>query len=209
MAGNVRIGEEGASLGSVVPGDRAMRGRPGTHTPQLKMRRCGVWVPVFAGTTSNGDLAAEFVRDVHPDDALEIGLDGEPERQRAACIEAAGPACDDPLDELVRLTPDPGDCLLARHAPKRLDLLTHRAAYARHRQVDARPELLSRELGRVDEEADRGAWARMPMHDVLADGQDRFFAVQRLADDAGEKPGSRFVRLARAHRDRGQANADA
>src|ERR1700722_12357612 len=47
------------------------------------------------------------------------------------------------------------------------------------------------------------------MTNILADWQDRLLAGQGLADDAGEKPGSRLVGQAGANADRGQAQPDA
>src|SRR5215216_2786091 len=110
------------------------------------------------------------------DDVVERGLDTKAERAGAAGVETARPAIDDTHDELVRLAADARRDRVAGDPPQRRDLLAHRAAHARHGEVDARPELLAREACGVDEEADRGARACMPMQHALGHWQDRLLA---------------------------------
>jgi len=51
------------------------------------------------------------------DDLLEVRVRPESERERAAGIEVARPAGDDPHDRLVGLTPDAPHCVVAGNAP--------------------------------------------------------------------------------------------
>src|SRR5262249_13692083 len=103
---------------------------------------------------SRRDFSAQLVLAMGTDDVLERGLDAEAERQRPARVEAARPAVDDAHDELVGLTPDARRHLVAGDAAQRRDLLADGAAHARHGEVHARPDLLAREPGGMDEEAD-------------------------------------------------------
>src|SRR3954452_23521447 len=98
-----------------------------------------------AAAAESGDFPAQFVLDMRPDDAVEVRLDREAERERPLGIEPARPAGDDARHEFVRLAADGGRSRLTRHTAERRDLLAHGAAHARHGQVDAAPELLARE----------------------------------------------------------------
>src|SRR5579884_4342025 len=97
-----------------------------------------------------------------PDDRIEIGLDGEAQRQRATCIEAARPARHDAPDEFVRLATDAGDDLIAGDPAERFDLFADGTAHTRHGEVDPVPELVAREACRMDQKADRRARTRVP-----------------------------------------------
>ena len=92
---------------------------------------------------------------------------------------------------------------------KRLDLLADGGADARHAEVAPRAELRGVEARGVQQEADRGARRSEPVAHGFRHRQHRFLAGERLADDAGEEARRRLVRLARAHADRRQADADA
>jgi hypothetical protein len=65
------------------------------------------------------------------------------------------------------------------------------------------------EFGGMQQKSDRGAGAGKPVPYVTADRQHRFLPGERLAQDVGEEPRSRQVRLARADNDGGQPDADA
>src|SRR5271155_1210766 len=94
-----------------------------------------------ASNTSMGDLAAQFVLDMHADDLVKRTLGGKTESARAGRIEPARPAGNDPRHQRIRLAADAGGDLIAGDPAQRGDLLGHRATYARHRQIDARAEL--------------------------------------------------------------------
>ena len=93
------------------------------------------------------------------------------QRQRAAGIEPARPAGDDPRHQRVGLAADAGRNLVAGDAAQRGDLLGHRAAHAGHGEVDAGAELFAVDAGGVNEKSDRGARARMPMQHAVLDRQ--------------------------------------
>jgi len=61
----------------------------------------------------------------------------------------------------------------------------------------------------MDQEAHRGARTGVPIAHAFVHRQRRLLAVERFADDGGEKTGGRFVRLSRPHHDIGQTDADA
>src|SRR3984885_14493100 len=139
---------------------------------------------------------------------LNMGIDyggkiGVRLKSKAFCprrIEIARPSGDDPDDRLIGLAADEGDGLVARDGAQGLDLLPDGDADARQIERAARAQEREIELRRPQQELDRSARGGVPMTDVLADRQDCFLAGERLADDAGEEPGSRLV---------GQAGADA
>src|SRR6185436_14909207 len=65
------------------------------------------------------------------------------------------------------------------------------------------------DLRRMDQEPDGRAWRSEPVAHAVGDGEHRLHAGERLAQDAGKEPGGGLVRLARAHADGRQADADA
>ena len=64
------------------------------------------------------------------------------------------------------------------------------------------------EFGRAQEKLHRRAGRSVPVAHVVADGQDRLLARQRLPDDPGKKSGSRLVRRAGPHADGREPEAD-
>ena len=81
-----------------------------------------------------------------------------------------------------------GGDLVAGDPAQRRDLFGHRAADARHGEIDARAELARVEARGMDEKARRRARAGMPMQHAVLDRQHGLFAGKRLADDAGKEP---------------------
>src|SRR5579864_9132051 len=103
---------------------------------------------------SSRDLAAQFVVDMDADDLVERSFRLKAQRQRAAWIEPARPAGDDPRHQRVRLAADAGGDPVAGDAAQRGDLLGHRAAHAGHGEVDAGAELFAVDAGGVNEKSD-------------------------------------------------------
>src|SRR6185437_7880480 len=143
------------------------------------------------------------------DDLVEAVLDLEAERHGPPGVETARPAGDDALDQRIGLAADARGDLVAGDALQGRDLLADRDRDARHGQVDAVAELLPRQPYGVEEEPDRRTRAGVPVHHTLRHRQDRLLPGERLADDAGEETRGRLVRLARAHGNGRQADADA
>src|SRR5580704_3970379 len=97
----------------------------------------------FCARASRRDFAAQFVRDMDADDLVERRLRLKAERQRAAGIEPARPAGDDPRHQRVRLAADAGGDFVSGDTAQRGDLLGNRAAHAGHGEIDAGPELFA------------------------------------------------------------------
>src|SRR5580698_4390748 len=95
----------------------------------------------FCAPASRRDLPAQFVRDMDADNLVERGLRLKAERQRAAGIEPARPAGDDPRHQRVRLAADAARHRVAGNAAQCGDLLSHRTAHPRHGEIDAGAEL--------------------------------------------------------------------
>src|SRR5262245_23003850 len=195
-------------------------------------RKCGrcpftlaanrAYLPLLAGKGTQAPLArfswrsasideraaAVFV-DMDAHDFVERVFGLEAELARAARLDALRPALDDARHQWIRGGANARGHALAGDAPQRRDLLGDGAADARHRQIDARTERAARKTCRVNEEADRGARARVGVHHRLRHRQHGFEARERLADDPGEETRSRLVGRARPHHDARQADADA
>ena len=132
------------------------------------------------------------------------------ERERAARVEVARPAGDDPHDRLVGLAPDPRERprhprhdATPRSARRRSP--THRASSDNGRSPSASLSIVAACTRKLDRRPGRGE----PVTHLVGHRQHRFLAVQRLANDVGEEARRRPVRLARPHADRRQANPDA
>src|SRR5215472_16216205 len=138
--------------------------------------RCDFWLI--------NDFSAQLVLYMRTDDVVEHRFSLESELACPPGVDAFGPAGNDSLDELVRLAADARGHLVPGNTVQGLDLLTDRARHARHREVDARAELLARKARSVDEKADGGAWTRVRMPDALGNRQQRLLSSQRFADDA-------------------------
>ena len=138
-------------------------------------------------TSRRRDSAAVLVLDVHADDLVEVRLRLEPERARAARVEAARPTRDDPHHAFVGLASNPGSDLVTRDAAQRLDLLGDGHRNTGHRQATAGAERSPVDRRGADEEADRSPGRGVPVTSVVGHRQHRFLAVQRLANDVGEE----------------------
>src|SRR5208282_4663207 len=127
-------------------------------------------------------------------DLVERRLRLEAESARAARIEPARPARDDARDQRVGFAANARGHLVTGNPAQGGDLFGDGAADTGHGEVDARSERVAFELGGVDKKAYGGTGTGMPVQDTVVDRQDCFLAMERLADDRGEKSGSRLVR---------------
>src|SRR6266508_1625080 len=129
----------------------------------------------FAPTSRDERAAAVFV-DMDTHYLVERALGLEAELARTARLDALRPALDDARHQRVLGAANPRGNAVAGDAAQRRDLLGHGAAHARHREIAARTERVARQARRVDEEADRGARARVRVHHGLRNRQQRFEA---------------------------------
>src|SRR6266852_5573107 len=107
------------------------------------------------GRYSRRDLAGELVLDVGANDIVEARLGPEAERERALALEPLRPAADDARDGRIALAADAGGDLVAGDPSQRRDLLADRAGHARHGEIDAVAERLTRQPRRMHQKADR------------------------------------------------------
>src|SRR5262245_16497721 len=159
--------------------------------------------------TSVRNLSFQFVFDVRTDNIIEAGLRLKSEVTSTFRIELFGPAGNDALNKFIRRTADTRDDLVAGDAAQCFDLLSDRARYARHREIDALSELLACQSRSMDEKSDGRARACMRMPHGVRDGQERFLPRQRFADNSREETGCRLVWFARAHANGRQPDTDA
>src|SRR5437899_2234883 len=103
----------------------------------------------------SGNLSAQFVLDMGQDDLVEILLCDKTQVLRPPRLEARRPSFDDRPDRLVGLFADPFHHLGAGYALERFDLLAYGDGDARHGEVAARPERVTVDLRRVDQEIHR------------------------------------------------------
>src|SRR5438105_2074107 len=162
-----------------------------------------------AAVASIHNLAAQFVVDMDANDVIERGFAAKPERQRAAWIEPSRPAGNNAGDKRVRLAANAGCDLVASDPTQGGDLLGDRAAYAGHRDIDARDELAGIEACGMDKKSDRSARTGVPMQHAILNWQHSFLSGERFANDRRKETGRRFVRPAGPHHDARQPNADA
>src|SRR6266704_1293481 len=113
------------------------------------------------------NLAAQFVVDMDANDVVERGLAAKPESQRAARIEPSRPAGNNAGDKRVGLAANAGRHLVAGDPTQGGDLLGDRAAYAGHRDIDARAQLGGIEAGGMDKESDSTARTGVPVQHAI------------------------------------------
>src|SRR5262245_3668613 len=141
-------------------------------------------------------------------DLVECSLSLETKVARTPGIDSLGPAGDDSLNQFIGRPADARGHFVARNTAKRLDLFADGAGYARHRKIEPRADLLARKTRGMDEKSDRCARASMRVANAFGDRKECFLAGEGLPDDSGEKARSGLVRLAGAHANCGQPDAD-
>src|SRR5437868_1778466 len=145
-------------------------------------------LPCLSENRSGDELTTKFVLDVNPDNIIKALFGGrEPELQGALRLEIARPPLNDSHDEWIRLALDPGRDLIPRDPLERGDLLANRGGKARHGHVAAGPDRSGIDSRGMEQETHRRSRRSMPVPDVLRDGQHRFLAGERFAQDVGKK----------------------